>query len=375
KGSLAPPAVGTCVVAAFAEPNSGSGQTFSTSLTAVMTSSKTGSSMGSSQKRRNRKRDILFSELGSWKSQFREVFDAIFIEKGDRPAHEANIFKSSQDYSNVIGVQPVRETGVSKSTSRANSKYSGGPSSVKTTSNSGFNIKVFRKKHYRKQVEDLFLPVDANIISVCNGIPGILQTGYLNSAASKSQNTRNPQNDSCTLNSGGKSDQKENDQSVQSTKPKDQDDDGDKDKKKERKQGERVNSGGASDDEGEEDDDEDEEEDWNEGYRYWKERRDWWVSSSADTSQTSDVSFTSNSLSMSKKKSHPVRQISEEAYPRIYHLLVNEGRRLKEPINLSDATKILVSGWRSTGQWPPQPGPPDPLIGSRRKLLRPSTAI
>ncbi|KAK9464498.1 hypothetical protein V1512DRAFT_293312 [Lipomyces arxii] len=91
------------------------------------------------------------------------------------------------------------------------------------------------------------------------------------------------------------------------------------------------------------------EEEWNEGYKYWKaQRRRWTVKSSERRRQTLSV--------------------GPESYGRVYNLLVNEGRRLKNPVNLSDATKILVSGWKQSGQWPPVNGPLDPLIGRKREI-------
>ncbi|KAK9460767.1 uncharacterized protein V1516DRAFT_436992 [Lipomyces oligophaga] len=102
----------------------------------------------------------------------------------------------------------------------------------------------------------------------------------------------------------------------------------------------------------------DEEEAWNPGYRHWKAQRKRWTTRTVpSTTKESEVDA----------PPHPVKLISEDSYARVYHILVNEGRRLKQPVNLADATKILVAGWQSTGQWPPPSSGPDPLIGRRRR--------
>ncbi|KAK9479597.1 hypothetical protein V1514DRAFT_327651 [Lipomyces japonicus] len=115
-----------------------------------------------------------------------------------------------------------------------------------------------------------------------------------------------------------------------------------------------------SDNDSQDDDDEEEEEEeeWNQGYAHWKQVRQQWLSPSSSPHDGSGSSSNANAP-------------AEENFARIYDLLINQGRRLKAPLNLAVATKILVAGWQAAGQWPPQPQPQsaDPLIGHRRRRL------
>ena len=65
---------------------------------------------------------------------------------------------------------------------------------------------------------------------------------------------------------------------------------------------------------------------------------------------------------------HPVREhISESTYPSIYTKVVLQSTTPTIPIGLPDMINALVQGWKNDGEWPPKPGPLDPLVGRRRK--------
>lgn len=71
---------------------------------------------------------------------------------------------------------------------------------------------------------------------------------------------------------------------------------------------------------------------------------------------------------------HPIRSaITESRYLDIYTKVVVSGRSPLVPINLLDMTRIIVHGWKESGEWPPKASgvAPDPLPGRRRK--RPDT--
>lgn len=62
-----------------------------------------------------------------------------------------------------------------------------------------------------------------------------------------------------------------------------------------------------------------------------------------------------------------IRQsITPKAYSDIYAKIVVSGQTPKVPINLSHMTRALVQGWKDDGEWPPRPGPVDPLMGRKK---------
>ncbi|RMJ26232.1 hypothetical protein PHISP_02919 [Aspergillus sp. HF37] len=55
-------------------------------------------------------------------------------------------------------------------------------------------------------------------------------------------------------------------------------------------------------------------------------------------------------------KTNPIRaSITQSMYPSIYSKVVVQGLTPTVPINLADATKAMVQGWKSDGQWPSKP--------------------
>ncbi|EKG21726.1 hypothetical protein MPH_00946 [Macrophomina phaseolina MS6] len=65
-----------------------------------------------------------------------------------------------------------------------------------------------------------------------------------------------------------------------------------------------------------------------------------------------------------------IRQsITPKAYPDIYGKIVVAGQTPKVPINLAHMTRALVQGWKDDGEWPPRPGPADPLMGRKKVAL------
>ncbi|KAK9495476.1 hypothetical protein V1508DRAFT_409919 [Lipomyces doorenjongii] len=349
KGEAAPPAIGTCIVAAFglpaSEPESGSSRALLDDMSL----------------RRNRKRDIFLTELAAWKSQVKDAFGSFLFLERDNSIEPVTVAALTTSTTSHVPQATAALEGDDKATI-ATSISSGRAALTKATATTvqqqsaltSFHNRVLKRKHNRKQIEELFVPIDvppsAHLTRPIVASPVVFAPSASVSPApiressdrsgakrSGSGNDLAGPTASLTLDSrqgaGGHGDDDED------KNPHDDDVDGDN-----------------VDDEDRESDVEDEET-WNEGYRYWKQlRRQWTSPTGDDDSATAQV------------KAHAVHQIPPDLYPRIYHLLVNEGRRLREPVNLSDATKILVAGWRSTGQWPPQPGPPDPLIATRKKL-------
>lgn len=62
-----------------------------------------------------------------------------------------------------------------------------------------------------------------------------------------------------------------------------------------------------------------------------------------------------------------IRQsVTPKAYPDIYSKIVVSGQTPKVPINLAHMTRALVQGWKDDGEWPPRPGPADPLMGRKK---------
>ncbi|KAK9239617.1 hypothetical protein V1525DRAFT_397922 [Lipomyces kononenkoae] len=367
KGEAAPPAIGTCIVAAFglpaAEHESGS------------TTSSSRALLDDMSLRRHRKRDIFLNELAAWRSQVKDAFGS-FLERDNsiEPVTVTSITASiNSQLSHDIAAAAV---GGAKRTTRATTGDTAAPPALTKATTvqqqsalTSFHNRVLKRKHNRKLVEDLFVPIDVRPITHVYGpivtapvvvaakSPTTVSPAPVRESNDRSGTSRHGSgNDlagptaSLTLDSrqggapgqgrpGGAAGAGE-DGEDDDKKPKDDDVDGD-------------NVEDEDDCESEIED----EESWNEGYRYWKQQRRQWTAPVSGNDDTSG----------GQVRAHAVHQIVPELYPRVYHLLVNEGRRLKEPVNLSDATKILVAGWRATGQWPPQPGPPDPLIGSRKK--------
>ncbi|KAJ8097059.1 hypothetical protein POJ06DRAFT_262422 [Lipomyces tetrasporus] len=356
-GEAAPPAIGTCIVAAFGlsatEPQSAS----TTSSLAVLDDMSV---------RRTRKRDIILNELAAWKSQFKASFGSFRLHERDSSIEPITVATPTTSTTSHVSQDSAGRgrAGDRTSSTSATSVSSGLATATKPPKTTpvqqqsaltSFHHRVLMRKHHRKQIEDLFVPVDVpptqltwsrartpTIVVHSTGIsPAPVRDESSNQSGAKQGGSGNDlvrPTASLTLDNGqgagGHGDDDDEDK-----KPHDDDVDGDN-----------------VDEEDHESDIEDEEM-WNDGYRYWKQlRRQWTSSTSCD-----------DDSSAAQVKAHAVHQIPADLYPRIYHLLVNEGRRLREPVNLSDATKILVAGWMSTGQWPPQPVPPDPLIASRKK--------
>lgn len=88
----------------------------------------------------------------------------------------------------------------------------------------------------------------------------------------------------------------------------------------------------------EEDEEVSDEELTNPGYREWKRRRREW---------------TRGSYTVNPKQSL-IASVPEHIYPNIYDALVKKSRPLKQPINLSDAIKVIKAGWVADGTWPTQ---------------------
>ncbi|KAK9375003.1 uncharacterized protein V1513DRAFT_444311 [Lipomyces chichibuensis] len=353
QGEAAPPAIGTCIVAAFglpaSEPESGS-------------TASSRALLDDMSLRRNRKRDIFLTELAAWKSQVKDAFGSfLFLERDNsiEPVTVATLTTSTTSHvpqatADLEGDDKTATTATTISSARAALTKATTTTVQQQSALTSFHNRVLKRKHNRKQIEELFVPIGVSP-SVHSTRPIVTSPVVFAPSASVSPAPMRESSDP----SGAKRDGSGNDlagHTASLTLDSRQgagghgDDDEDKNPHDDDVDGDNV------DDEDRESDVEDEET-WNEGYRYWKQlRRQWTSPSGEDASATAQV------------KAHAVHQIPPDLYPRIYHLLVNEGRRLREPVNLSDATKILVAGWRSTGQWPPQPGPPDPLIATRKKL-------
>lgn len=129
---------------------------------------------------------------------------------------------------------------------------------------------------------------------------------------------------------------------------------------------------------------------WNEGLREFVERRDVWTGAAsvvkykdriplAETASGSSIpppeaSSAQNDpadplvpLAPPMLPGNPIRtSIRPSGYIDIYNNIVVIGRSPSVPVNLSDMTRALVVGWKETGEWPPKPGPLDPLAGRKR---------
>ncbi|TKA52894.1 hypothetical protein B0A49_12739 [Cryomyces minteri] len=65
---------------------------------------------------------------------------------------------------------------------------------------------------------------------------------------------------------------------------------------------------------------------------------------------------------------HPLRsRIVPSAYSEIYTKTVLETRTMSVPINLADMTRVLVHGWKESGEWPPKESVAEAGIAVRRK--------
>lgn len=135
---------------------------------------------------------------------------------------------------------------------------------------------------------------------------------------------------------------------------------------------------------------------WNAGLRMFVERRDAWTGaasvrkygtgtnrSATSTSPNSNSNSNGTTLAHSSSKNDPTdplipvappllannairASIRPSTYPDIYTNVVITGRSPTVPVNLADMTRALVLGWKNDGEWPPKPGPLDPLAGKRR---------
>ncbi|KAK9358540.1 hypothetical protein V1504DRAFT_460741 [Lipomyces starkeyi] len=353
KGEAAPPAIGTCIVAAFGLPASEPESGLTTSSRALLDDMSL---------RRNRKRDIFLTELAAWKSQVKDAFGSfLFLERDSstEPVTVAALTTSttshvSQATADLEGDYKISTTATSISSGRAALTKPTTTTVQQQSALTSFHNRVLKRKHNRKQIEELFVPIDVPPSAQLTRPIGTSPVVFAPSASVGPAPMRESSDRSGAKRGGSGNDLAGPTASLTLDSRQGAgghgDDDEDKNPHDDDGDGDNV------DDEDRESDVEDEET-WNEGYRYWKQLRREWTSASGEVdSATAQV------------KAHAVHQITPDLYPRIYHLLVNEGRRLREPVNLSDATKILVAGWRSTGQWPPQPGPPDPLIATRKKL-------
>ncbi|KAF2636460.1 hypothetical protein P280DRAFT_151893 [Massarina eburnea CBS 473.64] len=62
------------------------------------------------------------------------------------------------------------------------------------------------------------------------------------------------------------------------------------------------------------------------------------------------------------------KSITPKTYADIYSKIVLQSRTPSVPINLADMSKVLVQGWKESGEWPPRAAPLDPLAGKKRAL-------
>lgn len=125
---------------------------------------------------------------------------------------------------------------------------------------------------------------------------------------------------------------------------------------------------------------------WNDGLRMFVDRRDAWTGAASVRkygTQRGKGSDSDTALAHSSSKNdptdplipvaptlladNPIRSsIRPSTYPDIYSNVVITGRSPTVPVNLADMTRALVQGWKNDGEWPPKPGPLDPLAGKRR---------
>ncbi|KAK8200471.1 hypothetical protein IWZ00DRAFT_535703 [Phyllosticta capitalensis] len=112
---------------------------------------------------------------------------------------------------------------------------------------------------------------------------------------------------------------------------------------------------------------------WNEGLATFIAQRDAWTGATAARKhlrrKASDVAAAAAPpLPVAPRllAHNPIRDsITPRSYPDIYSKIVLQSQTPKVPINLRDMTTALVQGWKADGEWPPKPGPADPLPGAR----------
>ncbi|KAH7061554.1 hypothetical protein B0J12DRAFT_565000 [Macrophomina phaseolina] len=115
---------------------------------------------------------------------------------------------------------------------------------------------------------------------------------------------------------------------------------------------------------------------WNEGVRCFVRRRDAWTGAASVRKYARRRSRASAEMDPLVPLAPPllphnaIRQsITPKAYPDIYGKIVVAGQTPKVPINLAHMTRALVQGWKDDGEWPPRPGPADPLMGRKKVAL------
>ncbi|KAK9446827.1 uncharacterized protein V1518DRAFT_422741 [Limtongia smithiae] len=314
---------------------------------------------------RVRRRDLLMEELALWKSNLKGVVGSLFLESSSatssaRPGLPALSPSSSPAPHSALSAAR-RLVASSSSTSSSTSSFTGPPTPDPATVTpvvtpptppppapsalTSFHARVLRRKHSRRLVDELFVPldVDTRVYALpgyshalaapppADGRPSAAprastaaSTATATATATAATITTPLPTATATLRPASSSSSSSHTHSNSLSGPPPDSDSSDED---------------------------DEDDAWNPGYKYWKAQRRRW-----------------RRLQYPPPIA-PARRVElpADAYPRVYHLLVNEGRRLREPINLADATRILVAGWQASGQWPPQPSMPDPLIAHRKR--------
>ncbi|KAK7203861.1 hypothetical protein BZA70DRAFT_62865 [Myxozyma melibiosi] len=354
----APPAVGTSFIAvAVTATATETDEPSATALSALL-DDDSASTMNLS---RRRKRDLLLAEIAVWKAQVVAFFDQPSQAAPSSSPSDSSSPRSSKSKSNPTSASPTPSSANQTILSPPSSSLISNPSPNQSSSTaSPFHIRVPKRRSTRKQIDELFVPIDNPIYSVPSStlartvapspatVPPSTQSSNMQSSSTAKQpssSQNGTQSSAKNINSGAsngadKNRRDEDNNRHPESRPSIDDDSADSDSESELS---------------------DEEEAWNEGYKNWKACRRQWTSKPAG-SETSTPSTDSSAV-----RNHPIHQLKPDSYPKIYRVLVHESRRLRVPINLSDATKILVSGWQSTGQWPPQPGKADPLIGRRKR--------
>ncbi|KAK9382710.1 uncharacterized protein V2V93DRAFT_365810 [Kockiozyma suomiensis] len=356
---FAPPAVGTSFIAvAVASAVSDTDERSSITLSAILDDLQSMSVV------RRRKRDLVLAEIAAWKAQVAAFFDQQ-PENASSPAPAAAASSNSSSTSS-----PSDRTSYSSASSTplsppATAPHVPAPSSANTaapyptpsSTSPPLHIRVLTRRSNRKLAEELFLPLDCPASALTDPCMRTAHSAVVTSASAVSGSTDARAAPVASQASGAQTSNASNPVSNPSQSGSGENANGDDGNSNRRSPASALDSSAhlvESDNEKSE-----EEESWNEGYKSWKARRRHWVSP--------PVNSMPQSSSSAAIPPNPVHQLKPEYYPKIYRMLVHEGRRLREPINLSDATKILVSGWQSSGQWPPQPSAPDPLVARRRR--------
>ncbi|MCJ1392474.1 hypothetical protein MMC18_005341 [Xylographa bjoerkii] len=134
-----------------------------------------------------------------------------------------------------------------------------------------------------------------------------------------------------------------------------------------------------------------EEMDWNDGLRIYATRRNDWTGGRLSLEATSsfDVTDTETMADAAKHQEDTVSvemvpvpsplippsnlirsTITPASYPAIYNKVIIEGITPKIPINLSDMTRAIVTGWKASGEWPPTPQSVNQTTIARKKKRR-----